>query len=214
MAAPGIAPRRGVYAETINPGTGEPLAAVADCSGRRCRGRHRRSLGGLRGMAPGAAARTRPAAEARRRHPARPCGRAGAARRGGLRQSGARDGRRRDDRGGADGVLRRLRHRDEGRVDPDGAGRGEFLRARAAGRRGADHPVQSSLHVLRRQVGGPAGGGQQRHRQAAGAGAALLAAACRAHRRHAAAGRVQRRAGRQGGRRGARLAIPASPRSR
>jgi betaine-aldehyde dehydrogenase len=26
------APRRGAYAETINPGTGEPLAAVADCS--------------------------------------------------------------------------------------------------------------------------------------------------------------------------------------
>ena len=58
---------------------------------------------------------------------------------------------RRDDRRGADRILCRPRHRDEGLVDPDGTGRGEFLRARAARRGRPHHSVQSSLHVLRRQ---------------------------------------------------------------
>ena len=69
---------------------------------------------------------------------------------------------------------------------------------------GAHHPVQPSVHVLRRQVRGAARGRQHRGGEAARAGAALLAAACRADRRHPAARRVQRRARRQGGRRGAR----------
>ena len=69
---------------------------------------------------------------------------------------------------------------------------------------GAHHPVQSSVHVLHRQVGGAARGRQHRGGEAARAVAALLAAAGRADRRHPAARRVQRGARRQGMRRGAR----------
>ena len=58
---------------------------------------------------------------------------------------------------------------------------------------GADHPVQPSVHVLRRQVGGAARRRQRRHRQAARAGAAVRAAAGRADRRAVPARRVQRR---------------------
>ena len=101
--------------------------------GRGCGGRRRE--GRLQGMAQRAAARARQDAAPHRRGAAR--ARAGArhdrCRR--LRQSGARDGERRDDRRRADRVLRRPRHRDEGRLDPDGPGRGEFLGARAARRR-------------------------------------------------------------------------------
>ena len=69
---------------------------------------------------------------------------------------------------------------------------------------GAHHPVQSSVHVLRRKIRRPARGRQHRDREAAGAVAALLAAARRADRRHPAARRVQRDPRRQGSRRGAR----------
>ena len=107
-------------------------------------------------------------------------------------------------RRGAARFLRRPRHRDEGRLDPDGPRRGEFLGARALRRGRPHHSVQPSLHVRGRQVGGAARRRQHRRAQAAGAGAAVGAAAGRADRRHPAAGRVERGAGRQGGRAGAR----------
>ena len=59
-------------------------------------------------------------------------------------------------------ILRRPRDRDEGQLDPDGAGRGQFLGARAARRGRPHHPVQSSIHVLRREIRGTAGGRQHR----------------------------------------------------
>ena len=93
-----------------------------------------------------------------------------------------------------------LRHRDEGLFDSDGPGRGQFLRSRTSGRRRPHHPVQSSIHVLRRQVRGPARRRQYGRRKATGTGTPLLAAACRTDWRPAAGRRVQRCAGRTRGR--------------
>ena len=155
-------------------------------------------------MAARAAARARQDPAADRGNPAAERQRARHDRRRRLRQSGARDGERRHDRGGADGVLRRLRHRNEGHVDPDGAGRGQLLGARTLGSCRPHHPVQSSVYVLRRKIRRPARRRQYRDREAAGAGAAVLAAAGRIDRRAAAGGRVQRRPRRARGRATAR----------
>ena len=96
-------------------------------------------------------------------------------------------------RGRADRVLRRAGDRDEGRIDPDGPGRGQLLRARTARGGGAHRAVQSSVHVRRRQGRRAAGRGQRGDDQAAGAVAAVRAASRRTARRRAAARRVQRR---------------------
>ena len=90
---------------------------------RRCRSRDRRRQGRIQGMAPGAAAGARQDAARHRRRAAQERRRAGHARRRRLRQSLCRDGARRQCRRGAARLLRRPRHRDEGRLDPDGAGR-------------------------------------------------------------------------------------------
>ncbi len=79
---------------------------------------------------------------------------------------------------------------------PMGPDVGELLGARAARRGRAHHPVQPSVHVRGRQVGRAARRRQHRRAQAAGTGAALGAAARRADRRHPAARRVERGAGR------------------
>ena len=178
---------------------------------RRRRSRDRRRQGRVQGMAPRAAARARQDAARHRRRAAQERRRAGDARRRRLRQSLCRDGARRQRGRGAARLLRRPRHRDEGRLDPDGAGRGQLLGARAARRGRAHHPVQPSVHVRRRQVRRAARRRQHRRAQAAGAGAALGAAARRADRRHPAARRVERRAGRARSGAGARRAIPTSP---
>ena len=117
-------------------------------------------------------------------------------------------------RRGAARFLCRPRHRDEGRLDPDGAGRREFLGARAVRRGRPHHSVQPSLHVRRRQVGGAARRRQYHRGEAAGAGAAVVAAARRTDRRHPAAGRVEPGARRQGSRRRCWPAIRTSRRSR
>ena len=162
--------------------------------GRRFRGRRhrcggRRGKDGVRRMAARAAARARenPATDRGNPAPERQRARDDRCRR--LRQSGQGNGQRRDDRRRADGILRRLCHRDEGRFDSDGSGRGQLLRPRTAGRGRPHHSVQSSVHVLRRQVGGSARRRQYGGGEAAGAGAAVLAAAGRTDRRPAAAGR-------------------------
>ena len=67
-------------------------------------------------------------------------------------------------------------------------------------------PVQSSIHVRRRQIGSAARRRQRGRREAAGPGAAVRAAPRGAGRRTAAAGRVQRRAGRSRHRRDAGVA--------
>ena len=90
---------------------------------RRCRGRDRRRQGGVQGLAPRAAARARQDAARHRRRAAQERRRAGDDRRRRLRQSLCRDGARRQCRRGAARLLCRPRHRDEGRLDPDGAGR-------------------------------------------------------------------------------------------
>ena len=81
---------------------------------------------------------------------------------------------------GAARFLRRSCHRDEGHHHPDGARRGEFLGARADGRGRPHHSVQSSLHVLRRQIRRSPRRRQHGHREAAGTVAAVVAAARRA----------------------------------
>ncbi len=198
--------KSGRCADAINPGTGESLGAGRRLRRSRRRRRRERGKGRVSGLARYAAARTRAALEAHRQRAARARRGTGDDRRRRLRQSLRRDGARRDGRRGANRILRRPRHRNERLVDPDGTGRGQFLGARAARRRRPHHSVQPSVHVLRRQIWRAARGRQYRGDEAAGTGAAVLAAACRADRRYFAARRVQRRARRQGGGLGARLA--------
>ena len=197
--------KSGRAADAINPGPVNRSARRRLRRGRY-RGRGQRRQGGISGLARYAAARARADAQAHRQCAARACRGTGADRRRRLRQSVRRNGQRRHDRGGADRVLRRPRHRDERLVDPDGARRGEFLGARAARRGRPHHSVQSSLHVLRRQIRRAARRRQHRGDEAAGAGAAVVAAACRTDRRYSAARRVQPRARRPRSRLGARLA--------
>ena len=211
-----LASRRGAvrYAETINPGTGEVARHRRRLHGRGCRGRHRRGPAGFETWRRVAAARTRAAAEAHGRDPARACGRACHARRCRLRQSGA------EMVGDAMIAAAQMEFfagfvtEMKGASIPMGPDAVNFSVREPMGVIGAHHPLQPSVHVLRGQVGRPARGRQYGDRQAAGPGAAVLAASRRAARRRAAAGRLQRRAGRQGSRRGARRRIPASPRSR
>ena len=197
-------PKSGRTIDTPNPATGESLGKVADCGTDDIDAAVKAAKARLQGMEARAAARARQDAQGGRPRAARECRRARDDRLRRLRQSDRRDDHGRHHRGGADRVLRRPRHRDEGRVDPDGAGPAELLGARAA-RRGRPHrAVQPSLHVHRRQGRGAARRRQHRHHEAAGAGAAVVAASGRADRRPAAARRVQRRARRQGGGRRAR----------
>ena len=86
----------------------------------------------VQGMAASAATRARQDSAANRRNPASERQRTRDDRCRRLRQSGQGDGQRRHDRRRADRVLRRLRHGDERRLDPDGSGRRQFLSARAA----------------------------------------------------------------------------------
>ncbi len=130
--------KSGRYVDTINPGTGEPLGKVAD---------------GSAADAEAAIAAAKAAFKDWRRVP--PLERAKLLRKIAdvLRQNGDElamidaadcgnpvcgDGPRRAGGRSATRLLCRPRHRDEGRLDPDGAGRGEFLRARAV-RRGRPH---------------------------------------------------------------------------
>ena len=197
-------PKSGRMVETMNPGTGDSLGTVADADAAdidAAVAAAKAAYATWRNVPPLERAKL---LRAHRRGPARQCRGAGDDRRRRLRQSLYRDGERRERRRRADRVLRRPRHRDEGRLDPDGTRRGELLGARAARRRRPHRAVQSSVHVLRRQVGRAARRRQHRDHEAARAGAALLAAPRRADRRHPAARRVQPRARRQGGGRGAR----------
>ena len=125
-------PKAGRYADTINPGTGQSLGKVADCGAddvdaavaaaktafkewRHVPPLERAKM--LRRIAEVLRAKRQRTRHDRRRR---------------LRQSGQGDGAAMPCRGGADRVFRRLRHRNEGRVDPDGTGRREFLGPRAA----------------------------------------------------------------------------------
>ena len=142
-------PKNGRHVDNINPGTGELARQSRRQFRRGCRCRGEGGQEGVRGMAQHAAAGARAAAQAHRQCAARARRGTGDDRRRRLRQPLSRDGQGRDGRRRADRVLRRPRHRDERLIDPDGPGRGQFLRARAARRGRAHHSVQSSVHVLR-----------------------------------------------------------------
>ena len=99
----------------------------------------------------------------------------------------------------------------KGIVHSDGTRCRQFLGARAARRGRPHHPLQPPLHVLRRQDRRAAGGGQHGHHEAAGAGAAVFAAVRRTVRGAVPARRVQRRAGRTRGRARRSPPTPTSP---
>ena len=144
--------KSGRSADAINPGTGESLGPVADCGAADIDAAveaAKTAFDGWRNTPPLERARL---LEAHRQCAARARRGTGDDRRCRLRQSGPRKWSGCDHRRGANRILRRSRHRDERRLDPDGTGRGEFLRARAARRGRPHHSVQPSVHVLRRQI--------------------------------------------------------------
>src|SRR5262245_35823169 len=123
-------PKAARYVDVTNPGTGETLGKVVEgaaadveaavAAAKAAFREWRRVPTGRAGR--DAARHRRRAAQERRRAGDDRCRR--------LRESLWRDGARRQCGCGAARLLRRPRYRDEGRLDSDGSGRGEFLRAR------------------------------------------------------------------------------------